>query len=195
MNAGGKADIQTLRLYANASEMYSSGNFFETIMLLNNIKAFPPALVLRAKAEYFSGELDRAEKSCRQAIRRQPGSFEAKLFLARILREKGETEKAGQLTEKLLADNSHDIRLLRFAASLALEKGNAEGASELLNQAAELSAEGAAVLLDRARLYWVSGRGADALEDLARARAILPWDTPIARSINQLEKRITEAMQ
>ena len=94
-----------------------------------------------------------------------------------------------------MADNPHDVRLLRLAANLAMEQGDPARASALLDQAAELAADGALVLLDRARLRWIAGRGNDALEGLARARAMLPWETPIVRSIIQLENRITEAMQ
>jgi len=190
-----KPDMQTLRLYAQAGELYSNGKFSETAMLLSSIRNFPPALVLRAKAEYFSGDLDKAEKFFRQAAKQKDNFFEAQLYLARILREKGETEKAKKITETLLGGNSRDMRLLRFAAALALEEGDSAGASVFLDQAVDICAEGAAVLLDRARLRWISGRGKDALDDLSRAKAILPWDTPIIRSINQLEYRITEAMQ
>jgi tetratricopeptide (TPR) repeat protein len=190
-----KVDEETVRLYANANELYGSGRFSETAELLSGVKSFTPALTLRAKAEFFSGNLDMAEKSCRQAIKTRPGAFEAKLYLARILREKGEEVEVKKITDDLLADNYHDVRLLRFAAAIAMEQGDITGASALLDQAAELSADGAMVLLDRARLRWIAGKGPEALEDLARARAMLPWDTPLARSISNLENRITEAMQ
>ena len=188
-------DVEIMRLYVNAREMYSDGNFNGAAALLNGVKDFPPALTLRAKAEYFSGDLDKAEKSCRQAIKHRPGAYEAKLYLARILRDKGDDANARRTAENLLADYPHDARLLRFAASLALEKGDAAEAAVLLDQAAELSADSAMVLLDRARLRWIAGKGEEALEDLSRARAMLPWDTPIARSIHQLENRITEALK
>ena len=192
---GGKTDQQTLRLYANAHELYSNGRFSETAEMLNSEKRFPPALALRAKAEYFSGDISKAEQSFKRAVRMRPGNYEAKLYLARILRERGESVKAKQLTENLLADNPGDLRTLRLAASLALELGDSAGASVFLDQAAQAAADGAMVLLDRARLNWIAGRGSEALEDLARAKAMLPWETPIARSITQLENRITEAMQ
>ena len=190
-----KADQQILRLYANAHELYSNGRFSETAELLNSVNNFTPALTLRAKAEYFSGDINRAENTFKMAVKTRPGNFEAKLYLARILRDRGEGAKAKQLVENLLADNPHDVRALRFAATLSMELGDIAGASVHLDQAAELSAESAMVLLDRARLYWIAGKGGEALEDLTRARAMLPWDTPIARSIDQLENRITEAMQ
>ena len=190
-----KTEPQTLRLYANAHALYSGGQFTQCAALLEGVKGFPPALTLRAKAHYFAGDYGRAEQSCKQAIRLRPGNFEAKLYLARIMRDRGESAKAMRMAEDLLADNPADIRLLRLAASIAMEHGDAAGASLFLDQAADHTAEGAMVLLDRARFRWIAGKGNEALEDLARARAMLPWETPAARSINQLENRITEAMR
>jgi len=187
-------DEKTIRLYAHASENYASGNFLQTIEILRTEKNFPPALLLRAKAEFFSGEYENAEKTCRRILKLQPSSFEAKLYLARIYREKNETAKALQLTESLLADNPQDIRVLRLAASLVMEAGKIDEASVYLDRAAEFSAESAMVLLDRARLRWIAGKGSDAIEDLSRARAMLPWDTPLLRTISNLENTIKEFM-
>jgi len=187
-------DTETIRLYVSASEAYASGKFPETREILYKVKRFAPALVLRAKAEYFSGDFDDAEKTCRTAIKRRPSSFEAKLFLARILREKDDLKSAVQLIESLLADNPQDIRALRLAAELANESGRNDEAAAFLDRAAEFSAESAMVLLDRARLRWTAGRGQEALEDLSRARAMLPWDTPLLRTIVNLEKIISELM-
>jgi tetratricopeptide (TPR) repeat protein len=189
-----KAGADDVRLYVNAMELYGSGEFSQTAELLSGVKKFSPALTLRAKSEYFLGNLDQAEKSCIRAVKYQPAAFEAKLFLARILRDKGESEKAKQLTEDMLADNPNDVRLLRFASGLAVERGDAVEAAVLLDRAAELSADSAMVLLDRARLRWIAGRGTEALEDLSRAGAMLPRNTPVLRSVNQLEKTITEAL-
>jgi tetratricopeptide (TPR) repeat protein len=191
----GKANADDVRLYVNAMELYGDGEFSQTAELLSGVQKFSPALTLRAKSEYFLGNLDQAEKSCIKAVKYQPAAFEAKLFLARILRDKGETEKSRQLTEDMLTDNPNDIRLLRFASILAVERGDAVEAAVLLDRAAELSADSAMVLLDRARLRWIAGRGTEALEDLSRAGAMLPRNTPVLRSINQLEKSITEAIQ
>ena len=192
---GKKIDEGTVRLYTNAHDLYAIGKFSDTAELLKNVKKFSPALTLRAKAEFFNGDLDKAEKSFRQAVKSRPASFEPRLYLAKILLEKGENEKAKKLTEELLADNYHDPRLLRFAASLAMEQGDIANASFFLDQAAELTSDGAMVLFDRAKLRWIAGKGPEALEDLSRARAMLPWDTPLARSINNLENRILEVIQ
>jgi tetratricopeptide (TPR) repeat protein len=190
----GRSEKNAVR-YTRAGNMYAQGRFSETAALLEGIQNFPPAQVLRAKAEYFSGELEKAEKSCRAAIKSRPSAFEAKLYLVRILRDKGDASGAERLVESMLADNPRDIRTLRLASGLAQEMGKPGEASALLDQAVELSAECALVLLDRARLRWIAGMGTGALEDLARARAMLPWDTPLLRAIENLESSITEVMR
>ena len=187
-------NAEKIRLYARASQAYSAGDFYEAIEILKEEKKFPPAVILRAKAEYFYGDLINAEKSCRRALKLRPSSFEAKMFLARIMREKGSLENAVELTESLLADNPQDIRALRFAAELSGETGKNDEAAALLDRACEFSAESAMALLDRARLRWIAGKGQEALEDLSRARAMLPWDTPLLRTISNLERTIKGVM-
>ncbi|MCL2065916.1 MAG: tetratricopeptide repeat protein [Treponema sp.] len=189
-----KADRETIHLYIRASEFYTAGNFAETCNVLDGIEKFPPALVLKGKAEYFSGRLDDAEKSFRLAVKKRPSAFEARLYLARVIREKGDLAAAMKITESLLADYPQDIRTLYLAAELADEMGNGAEALLLMDRAAEFSADCAMILLGRARMRWVLGRGADALEDLSRARAMLPWNTPLANSIINLETRIREAL-
>ena len=186
-------DTPTVLLYIRASDAYAQGRFIQVSEILKKTNNFPPALILRAKAEYFSGDLEKAEKSCRRAIKLRPSSVEANLYLARILREKGDFTSAAKTAEVLLADNPQDIRTLRFAADLAMDAGKFDEAVILLDRAAEFSSESALVLLDRARLRWIAGRNQDALEDLSRAKAMLPWDTPLLRSITNLEKIVSEA--
>jgi len=193
VSCGKQPDTETIRLYLRAEEAFKQGRYGEVTELLYEQNRFPPALVLRAKADFFSGEIEKAEKSCRRAIKLQPSSSEANLYLARILREKGDLAGAFNTAEKLLADNPQDIRTLRFAAGLAMETEKLDEAAILLDKAAGYSGESALVLLDRARLRWITGRKDDALEDLSRAAAMLPWDSPLSRSINNLEKTIREA--
>ncbi|MCL2800482.1 MAG: tetratricopeptide repeat protein [Treponema sp.] len=186
-------DAETMRLYVRASDAYSQGNFLEVIEILKKQNNFPPALILRAKAEYFFGDLQSAKKTCRRVLKLRPSSIEAQLYLARILREERDLAGAQEITESMLADSPQDIRILRFAAELAADSGKYDEASALLDRASEYTAEGAMVLLDRARLRWVSGRAEEALEDITRAKAMLPWDTPLMRSMTSLEKLISEA--
>ena len=188
-------DMESIRLYVHAYEAYSQGRLDDVIEVLNSQNNFQPALILRAKAEYFSGDLKKAESSCRRAVKLRPSSMEASLYLARILRESGDLAGAEKLTEGMLADNPQDIRALRLAAELASDAGKFDEAAVFLDRAADFSAESAMVLLDRARLRWIAGRSEDALDDLSRARAMLPWDTPLLRSISNLERTINEVMR
>ena len=188
-------DSEVIRIYVRASDSYAQGRFAEAAEILKEQKKFVPALILRAKAQYFSGDWEEAEKTCRRAIKLRSSSLEASLYLARILREKNNHKEARSVTEALLADNPQDIRALRLAAELSSDAGRYDEAVIFLDRAAEYSAECAMVLLDRARLRWVSA-GADetalrsALDDLSRAKAMLPWDTPLFRSISNLERTI-----
>ena len=185
-------DTETIRIYVRASDAYSQGRFSDASEILSGQKKFPPAVILRAKSEYFAGNIEEAEKTCRIAIKLRPSSPEANLYLARILREKGELAGAGKIAERLLTDDPQNIRALRLAADIAAETGKFDEAAALLDRAAEYSAENAMVLLDRARLRWIAGKRDDALDDLNRARAMLPWETPLIRSISNLERIIKE---
>ena len=191
-----KPDTETIRLYVRASDVYELGLFSQVTEILQKENKFPPALILRAKAEFFLGDIDKAENTFRRLIKLRPSSLEAHLYLARILREKGDITRAIKTTENILADNPQDIRSLRLAAELAMDAGKFDEAVILLDRAADYSAESAMVLLDRARLRWISGITNDesygspqqaALEDLSRARAMLPKDSPLSRPISNLE--------
>jgi len=198
-NSAKVPDAETIRLYVRASDAYAQGRFAEVTEILHLQKNFMPALVLRAKAEYFNGDLEKAEKTCRRAIKLRPSSSESRLYLARILRDKGDLSGAAKEAESLLADNPQDIRALRFSAELASALGKFDEAVAFLDRACEFSAESAMVLLDRARLRWIAGINdvsalQAALEDLSRAKAMLPWNTPLLRSISNLENLINEVM-
>jgi predicted Zn-dependent protease len=183
-------------LYAKAQRAYAEGLFEKVPAMLAGC-GLPPALVLRGKAEYFSGDPAGAERSLRRALGKRPGAPEAVIYLARILRERGDDAEASKLILSLLSDDPGNPRALRLASELAGGKGPAGEAEALalLDRAAESAAENALVFMDRARRRWIAGRGEDALEDLRRARVLLPWDTPMVRSIGALESAIRERMR
>jgi tetratricopeptide (TPR) repeat protein len=198
--AAKEADEETLLLYARASGLYREGRFSEAaaaLSALSNKKQFFPALLLRGKAEYLSGNDEAAEKNLRRALALKPGSADAALSLARLLREQGRAGEAETLVEEVLGEDPQNIRALRLGADLARDKGPAgeADASVFLNRAAEASSETALVFLDRARFRWAGGNGAEALEDLQRARALLPGDVPLVKSIEKLESVIMEVLR
>jgi tetratricopeptide (TPR) repeat protein len=191
-----EADEETLLLYTRAAGLYREGRFSETAEMLSEAKQFFPAVLLRGKAEFLSGNDEGAEKSLRRALALKPGSADAALSLARLLREQGRAAEAERLVEEVLGEDPQNIRALRLGADLAREKGPAgeADAAAFLNRAAEASFETALVFLDRARLRWTGGKGEEALEDLRRAKALLPEDIPLVKSIEKLESLILEVL-
>ena len=185
---------ETLLLYARSQDVYREGKFTEAAIMLAGERKFVPALVLRGKAEYLSGDLAAAENSLRMALAFESGNVDASIFRARLCRETGNAKEARRLTEKILAGNPQDIRALRLAAELERERGApGEAASAaFLDRAVEASAEAALVFLDRARLRWIGGNGAGALDDLRRARVLISQDSPVFRAIARLESVISE---
>jgi len=195
LSCKGTADEETLLRYAQASAEYSRGNFDKAAVMLSGTGSFAPALVLRGKALYFSDSLDEAEQSLRRALKYNPRSAEASLFLARIYRDLGRDEEARKTAELLIGDNPQDLRALRLWADLSLQGGDTENAAALLDRAVEVSAETALVFIDRAKLRWAAGNGSGALEDLGRAEALLPSNSYMSRSIGELRFRIASAVR
>lgn len=186
-----RGDDAALMLYAKASVFYEEGKFGESAALLAAEKNFSPALTLRGKALYFCDDEDGAETCLRRALRLNPSSAEASLFLARLLHDKGKNEEARALTETLLRNDPQNIRALRLASIEASARDDSESAAAFLDRAADASAETALVFIDRAKLYWTAGNGEAALEDLARAETLLGKNTSFARSIAELRLRIS----
>jgi tetratricopeptide (TPR) repeat protein len=193
-SSGGSADEETLLLYSRASASYAEGNFKECAAMLDAQNNFFPALVLRSKALYFSGKGDEAEALLRKVLRERPGSTEAALFLARILREAGKEDEARETAEQLLRDNPQDIRALRLASDLASRRGDTEEAAALIDRAVEAAAETALVFVDRAKLRWTNGNGSGAQEDLRRAELLLPWNTALNKGIHDL-RTVIDSME
>ncbi|MDR2370091.1 MAG: tetratricopeptide repeat protein [Treponema sp.] len=192
-----RIDDETLLRYARAQSLYAEGRFEESLAGLEEMDGFIPGLVLRGKAEYFSGNLEKAEKVFRRALKLHPAAAEAGLYLARILREENRIAEARAAAEALIADDPLDIRALRLAAALENDRGPAGQAAALafLDRAAEASSECALVFVDRARARWTAGKGEEALEDLNRARTLLRRDTPMFRAVEKLESAVREAVK
>jgi predicted Zn-dependent protease len=194
--APGARNDDALLVYIRASEAYRENRFDETAALLGAPGNFPPALALRGKAEFFRGNIPEAEKYLRRALALRPGGADVSLFLARLLRERGEAGEAEALTGAVLEQDPWNLRALRFAAELARDRGPSGEASSsaLLDRAAEAAAEAALVFLDRARARWIAGKGSAALEDLSRARFLLGEHSPLLRPVEHLEERIAASV-
>ncbi|MDR2095685.1 MAG: hypothetical protein LBP76_09245 [Treponema sp.] len=191
-----RSDEETLLRYARAAQFYSDGRFREAAGVLEGDKNFPPALTLRGKAEFFCNEDEKAEKSFRRSLALRSSGTEARLYLARIHRGRGQIREAEALIEAVLQDDPEDIRALRLAADIAGEKGpqGLEVAAALLDRAVDSSSETALVFLDRAKNRWIAGNGIAALADLRSAKVIAREDSSLFRAIENLEKTVLERM-
>jgi tetratricopeptide (TPR) repeat protein len=178
--------------YAKARSVYAQGRFSEAAELLLPLKSFPPALTLRGKALYFQGRLSEAEKVLAGARRLRPSSLEAGLYLARLRGEQGDHEGASAIVEGLMADDSENIRVLRYAAELAFLRERPGDGIAFLERAAEAGEELALVFLDRARFRWVRGDAGGALGDLEKAGVLAGDEGLLGRNIARLKKTIEE---
>ncbi|MDR0527189.1 MAG: tetratricopeptide repeat protein [Spirochaetaceae bacterium] len=202
ISCSSKTDEETMRLYVRASAFFNEGKFNEAKMLLsgeNSTKAinhFIPALVLRGKTEYFLNDYKAAEADFRAVLKQNSAHTDATLYLARIMRERGETAGALSLIEALLASDPNDVRVLRFAYELLRNSEEGEAASiAYLDRAVQAGTESAYVLLERARRHWTAGRTEEAISDLSGARALAGEGTALKRVIDNLEKNILEGIK
>jgi tetratricopeptide (TPR) repeat protein len=178
---------KTLINYVQAQNQYSHGNFAGAITMLPRVTLFAPALTLRGKALYFSGESEKAEKTLRFALFVRPSSTESAIYLARILREKGATKNALAIVENIISDDPSCVRALRLAAELS---NGSERKSAFLDRAIEAGMENALVFLDRARQRWIEGDGQGALEDIRGAKALVTRGAPLYFAADNLEHTI-----
>jgi predicted Zn-dependent protease len=190
-------DTQMLR-YARSKSLFDEGKFDETIQMTAG-ETFLPSVILRGKAYFFSGRHGDAEREFRAALKKRPTSVEASLYLARVLRETGRAGDAETIVRTLLTDDPQNIRALRLAAELEKDKGTgavySENALSYLDRAVEASMEAAMAILERARHKWLLGRDAEALADLAGAKALFPAGTPVEKVVDQLEATIEEFLR
>jgi tetratricopeptide (TPR) repeat protein len=178
--------------YGRAKTAYEAGAFAEAAALLDKA-AFSQALVLRGKALYFSGGDEEAERCLRRALKKNPQSEEAALFLARLLRDRGDDGEAMRIAESLAARNPQDIRALRLASDLAEARGDGEAAASYLNLAADAAQETALVFLDRGRRRYLAGNNVGAVEDIARAEALLGENSPLKRNVAALRNAVASS--
>jgi tetratricopeptide (TPR) repeat protein len=183
-------------LYVRARALYDEGRFAETIQLLEK-ETFIPSQILRGKAFFFSDDRENAEKQLRAVLKKRPSAVEASIYLARVLREKGDGAAAEKIVNEILSDDPQNVRALRLAADLQKDKGPEYSAEALayLDRAVEASMETAMAILERARHKWLLGRDEEALADLAGAKTLFPPDTPTLKVVDHLQSTITEFLR
>lgn len=184
-----EASPELLRRYSRLLTAYSAGRFDTVAEESQSLGSFFPALILQGKALFFLGKIDEAEGVFTQALQRRPHNVEGILFLARIWGEQGQGARAQGLLERILTEDPENVRALHLASTL----GGADAEGPLLDRAAQALSEGALVFIDRGRFRWRRGDGDGALADLRTARALLPSQSSIQKSIGALESIIQGA--
>jgi tetratricopeptide (TPR) repeat protein len=189
--AEGEASPELLKQYGRLLGVYAAGRFDTVVEESETMGSFFPALILRGKALCFLGKVDQAEEVFNRALQRRPYNVEGTLFLARIWGDRGQGARAQGLLERILAEDPDNVRALHLASTLGGPGGESEGL--LLDRAAEALSEGALVFIDRGRFRWRRGDSAGALGDLRTAKALLPPQSALRKSISTLESVIQEA--
>jgi len=115
-----------------------------------------PAHLGVGQARGRQDDLDGAEAAIRRALELVPNFVEAKIALARVLADKGETERALALYREAADLDPRDVRPLVEAARLALAQDRDVTAAGYVTRAAGLAEDHALVL--------------EAMGDLARHR-------------------------
>jgi hypothetical protein len=151
----------------------------------------PVALVRLAELE---GDPDLRRGRAEALVQRFPGSTEARVLLARVLRDDGgpvEGRREAALAAVSVAPDSVDA--LTAHAIEELRAGNASGAVRSLARAEQLEPWNPAVFVARAVVLGAIGQCEQAFDSLQRALDVLPDDPPPAdvRTLIQERERIS----
>lgn len=99
-----------------------------------------PVALRRLEAELAMAhrDYDKAESFYQRVLEKAPDDVDAKLGLARILALKGQTEAAEAAVDRIMAESPENPMVMALGASLRAERGDLEGAEDLMMQAIAL---------------------------------------------------------
>ena len=158
----------------------------------------PDELVPQIRLADLEHDPDRRRAQAEALATRFPGSPEARVFLARVLRDDGgppEERRAAALAAIAAAPDSVDA--LTAHAIEELRAGNAGSALVAVSRAAELEPWNSSVFVVRSLVLGAIGRCEEAAIEAQRAIDVLPDDPAPAdlRALVQEQERITGACQ
>ena len=187
---------EKLKAYAEAKASYAAGDLGaaeKALLPLARGRSFSQAKFLLGKTRFFLGEYDKAASSFQELASELPKHHEADIWIARSCLQQGKVGEADKIAQKLLANDSSDSRLYYLEAMVLSAKGDLEGALGFLERSSESGEELAKSLFESARIYYQFGQDDRAIEKLARAKAMLPPDSPTNEAIDELVKRLGKA--
>jgi tetratricopeptide (TPR) repeat protein len=187
---------EQLKAYAEAKASYAAGKLADTkktLLPLAKARSLPEAEFLLGKTRFFLGEYDEAVSSFKDLASAFPKYHEADIWMARTYLQQGKPEEAAKVAQELLAYDSSDSRLYYLEAMVLSAKGDLEGALGYLERSSESGEELAKSLFESARIYYRFGQDDKAVKELARAKAMLPPDSPANEAVAELAKRLAQA--
>lgn len=120
----------------------------------------------------WAGDFEKAERTLRKVVEREPEDLEALLALARSYERRGELEPALDVLQRGRARLGSDPLLLSELGRLSLAAGNAGAAIDAYREAERLAPGSPFVLSELARALAAEGRFAEAA-DAARKRLLV----------------------
>lgn len=170
------------RAYEKAKALHGVGDDEAALVLLAEAGSSARSSLLAGKIEFMRGNSEAAEKKFREARQLDPLSIDADIWSARALRAVGREAEAAAVLAAVLERDSENVRALRMMADAAANRGDFGKAFAYLEQVLDGGNEIGLALIDRARLYWISGDAEGALADLRNARSLIPEESAPARA-------------
>jgi len=130
--SGDTAEAHMLRAYTRmkSNEKREATADVERALVLN--PNLPEAYTLRGRLAFLVADLDGAEAAFRSALRLDPASFEARLWLGTLLRQEGKLAESRRNLERALQMQPSEARSNYQFALLLADEGDDKGAAACL---------------------------------------------------------------
>ena len=122
-----------------------------------------------ASIYFFAERYDKALKQLEKTSDLYPNVFIVKNLKAKLLREKGETQKAEKILKEIIAEDGRKPHYLRVLATVYVEKGEQDKAKKLLQEIIELKNKGKGEYWNVAGIYARLGETEKAFEYLNKS--------------------------
>lgn len=192
----GKISEEAVALYLKAKEYYTQGDLDQAESSFREAAAvsddFYQAEFMLGKTLYFTDKKEEAEELFTRLLRRLPEYREAELFYIRTCMESGKTGEAVRRTEKLLAFDSADPRLLYLRAQLYQLEEDLSASIDYFNKAALFGEEFARVFLDLGRIYYIFGMFEKAEDNVRKSLFLLHEENPLKTPVRKLLVKMEE---
>ena len=146
-----------LDLYFRAVAAYEQADFEVcreiSAALIKGNPSFHQAVLLYAKAQFFSGNYEEAETRLIKLLRRKENYYEAEIWLLRCHIQLENIEAAKTFGENLLSRSPEDPRVLAVLASISLVENDYQRAIEYYTRSTLFEEELAINRIELAKIY------------------------------------------